>query len=48
MIKSVVREHNWSPDIVGDLFFDSIDYKGLEFWYNDVVQVSKELSVKKK
>lgn len=46
MIKTVVREHNWSPEIIGDLFIDGQDYLGLEFWYTDVCQVSAELTAK--
>lgn len=43
MIKSVVREHHWSPRIVGDFFIDREDYKGLEFWYNDMAEVNNDL-----
>jgi hypothetical protein len=43
MIKSVVREHHWSPKQLGDLFLDSIDYLGLEYWYNDVLAVDQEI-----
>jgi len=41
MVKSVVREHHWSPAHVGDLFIDQIDYLGLEFWYEDVIDMNK-------
>jgi hypothetical protein len=43
MIKSVVREHKWSPTIIGDLFIDCQDYQGLEYWYQDVLKVSNEI-----
>lgn len=46
MIKSVVREHHWSPRIVGDFFIDGEDYDGLEFWYTDLVEAHKELKSK--
>lgn len=46
MIKSVVREFHWAPSVVGALYFDSIDYEGLEYWYDDVVQVHKEFKPK--
>ena len=46
MIRSVVREYKWSPSVIGDLYFDSEDYKGLIFWYEDIVQVHKELEPK--
>lgn len=43
MIRSVVREHHWSPQIVGDFFIDGEDMEGLEFWYNDLNESHKEL-----
>ncbi len=46
MVKSVVREFQWLPTEIGSLFIDGIDYLGLEYWYNDVAEVSKELKQK--
>lgn len=46
MIKTVVREHHWSPEIVGDLFINGDDHESLEFWYDDCVQMNKELKDK--
>lgn len=28
-------------------FIDDIDYKGLEYWYNDILEVNAELEAKK-
>jgi hypothetical protein len=42
MIKSVVREHHWSPDVINDLFLDDFDFFGLEFWYKDVIETNKK------
>jgi len=36
-----VREHKWPPEIIGGFFVDNIDYKGLEFWYCDVMDMHK-------
>lgn len=47
MIKTVVRENKWSFLIIDDLFLDNIDYKGLEFWYDDIIAISAELKAKK-
>lgn len=47
MIKSVVREHHWPPDTIGGLFCDNLDHEGLEFWYEDVKEVNKQLTAKK-
>jgi hypothetical protein len=46
MIKSVVREHHWSPAIVGDFYMEEESYHGLEFWYNDVKEVHDSLKKK--
>jgi hypothetical protein len=47
MIVSVVRAHNWAPDIMGALFVDGQDYEGLEFWYDEVKQAMEETTKKK-
>lgn len=47
MVKSVVREHHWPPDVIGGLFVDAVDRSGLEYWYIDVMEVHKELNKKK-
>ncbi|MBC7486084.1 MAG: hypothetical protein H7282_04980 [Cytophagaceae bacterium] len=46
MIATVVREHHWSPAVVGDLYCDSEDYQGLEFWYNDVLECIENVKAK--
>ena len=47
MIKTVVREHHWSPETINGLYLDSIDHFGLEYWYNDIKEVHAELNKKK-
>lgn len=47
MIKSVVNQYNWSPLIMGDFFIDRIDHLGLEYWYEEVKHITKELTPKK-
>jgi hypothetical protein len=46
MVKSIVREHKWSPSVIDNLYVDSLDYQGLIFWYEDVNEVIKELKKK--
>jgi hypothetical protein len=46
MVSSVVNEYKWSPEIIGDLFFDSEDYHGLEFWYNNVKEMNDRMKQK--
>lgn len=48
MIKSVVREHHWAPHIVGALYFDAEDYQGLQFWYDDLAEMQKEIKDRSK
>ena len=43
-----MREHHWPVSEIDALFFDSIDYHGLVFWYNDIIAVNKELEAKTK
>lgn len=47
-VVSVVRSHGWTPEQIGRLYLDAIDYHGLEFWYEDVKKVDKETKEKAK
>jgi hypothetical protein len=47
MIKSVVREHHWTPEQISKLNIDGGDYDSLEYWYNDVLEVHDQLKSKK-
>jgi hypothetical protein len=47
MIKSIVREHKWHPEIIGKLYIDDQDFNGLDFWYNDIKQEVDALKNKK-
>jgi hypothetical protein len=46
MIVSLIREHHWPPDIISGLFIDDQDYEGVEFLYNDLVEMHAELKKK--
>ena len=48
MVKSVVREFKYTPKDIDELYLDEIDYHGLIFWYNDVLQIQKDLKTPKK
>lgn len=48
MIRSVVREHHWTPETIDGLYLDDRDHHGLEYWYNDVSEVTKSLKPKEK
>ena len=43
-----MREHHWPVSEIDALFFDSIDKNGLEFWYNDIIEVNKEIEARSK
>lgn len=47
MVKSVVREHHWSVEKIEQMYLDDNDIYGLEYWYNDVKEVSEQLKSKK-
>ena len=47
MIKTVVREHHWTPDVINSMYTDDRDHQGIRFWYNDIVEVIEQLKPKK-
>lgn len=50
MVKTIIREYHWTPDIIDKLFVDDIDYHGIIWHYNDIKEVNEEIqkSIKKK
>jgi len=40
-IKSIVSEFGWSPNQINEMYVDDIDYLGIEFWYEHLLQVKK-------
>jgi hypothetical protein len=36
MVRSIVRNYHWPPDVFGGLFIDAMDHNGLVYWYNDI------------
>lgn len=43
MIKSVVREFHYPPAVIDNLYLDSADHHGLEFWFEDVREVVQKI-----
>lgn len=35
IIKTVVRYHHWSPEVINNMYTDDYDHQGLLYWYND-------------
>lgn len=48
MIKTVVREHHWTPDKIKSLYLDDIDFLGLKWWYDDVIETIEEIKKRNK
>jgi len=50
MVKTIIREYNWTPEIIDKMYLDDWDYHGIIWHYNDIVEVNKEIqkSIKKK
>jgi len=44
----VVREHHWQPQILSEMYLDDQDHRGVVFWYNDIVEVNKEMKTQNK
>lgn len=47
MVKTVVREHHYPPAVIDAFFVDGIDHHGIEFWYNDILDIIKQSESKK-
>ena len=43
-----MREYHFTPDVIDTLFFDSKDHHGLEFLYDDIKELIKSMTPKKK
>ena len=48
MIKTIVRSFNWHPAQIDELYCDSLDFKGMVYWYDDIQKQNKDLDKKKK
>jgi hypothetical protein len=46
VIKSIAREHHWTPEQIDNLYLDSQDHYGAEYWYEDIQAMHKELETK--
>jgi hypothetical protein len=47
MVRSIAHEFHWPPEVIGGFFIDGKDYFGLEFWYDSIVEMTKEMDNKK-
>lgn len=33
----------WLPNVLGGLFYDNIDYKGILFWYEEIKGIAEKI-----
>ena len=43
MVYSVGMQLRWPPSEIDCLFLDNQDFKGLEYWYDNVVKYAQDL-----
>lgn len=43
MIKSIVNEYHWPPNIINEMYCDDFDYKGIKYWYDNLKEMHKKL-----
>jgi hypothetical protein len=48
MILTVVRSTKWTPETIGKLNLDDIDYTGLIYWYDDICKEIEDMKTPKK
>jgi len=41
VIKSIVDYHHWSPNVIDEMYADDLDFKGLSYWYDEIVRINK-------
>jgi hypothetical protein len=46
MIMSIVDYHHWSPKIIEKMYCDDYDFKGLVFWYDELIRINKQIKEK--
>lgn len=44
MVLTVAREYKWTPETIGSLYLDDVDFLGLEYWY---LEIDKRYNPKK-
>lgn len=42
-IVSVIRTFLWTPDYIETMYIDKFDYKGIQFWYEDIKLQNEKL-----
>jgi len=47
VIQDIVREYHWPPTVIGGLFFDAQDYRGLFFWHKEICDRAEKFKKKK-
>jgi hypothetical protein len=47
MIKSIVYEYHWTPKVISNMFVDDYDFKGLIYWYDELIRIDKQMKKNK-
>lgn len=45
VIKSLVDYHHWTPNEINEMYCDDFDFKGLIYWYDELVRINKKNKV---
>lgn len=43
---SLVDYHHWTPKTISKMYVDDYDFKGLVYWYNELVRINKQMKQK--
>jgi len=42
-MKALVKYFKWTPQVIDDLYCDDFDFKGIVYWYDVAIEVSKSM-----
>ena len=46
MIMSIVDYHHWPPSEINKMFCDDVDFKGIVYWYDELIKIKKKMKQK--
>jgi hypothetical protein len=47
MIMSIVDAYHWTPKTIENMYCDDYDFKGIVYWYDELVRIDKKINSKK-
>lgn len=45
---SIVDYHHWPPSEIEKMFVDDLDFKGIVYWYDELVRLNKIMKQQQK